>query len=169
GGGRYISRPLTGDHLRRGQGCHAMRHYRALLLGCLGGLLLGCASGQESHSTSWLDRFRQGAVPRGPDVVHMEVALIERPLGDNYLNRDLWTAADEQVVPSESRAILEDNGFRVAQIGGITPADLQTLLTSKRSCANPQHLVMHAGKPTQLVIGPALGVCRFQVVRDGEP
>jgi hypothetical protein len=146
-----------------------MRQRRSLLFALLlAGLVFGCTSGEALRSTAWLDRFRRNASPSGPDIVQMDVALVERPPGDAYLNRDLWAFADEQVVAVEGRALLEDNGFRVGQIGGITPAGLQTLLTSERSCASPHRLQMHAGNATPLGLGPPALACRFQVQQGSE-
>src|SRR5437870_10332225 len=111
-----------------------MRPERALVWGLLAGLLAGCATGTPAPATSWLRRFQQLDIPTGPDVVNMEVVLLERPVGDSYLDHELWQTADEQVVPLERKAVLEENGFRVGQIGGQTPVGLQALLTSERSC-----------------------------------
>src|ERR1700691_3698612 len=107
-----------------------MRHGTALLLGLLASALIGCASTEQTHKGNWLDKLLRPGGPTGPDVVQMDVALIERPLGDAYLNKDLWLAADEQVVSLDNKAILQDNGFRIGQVGGLTPAGLQALLTS---------------------------------------
>jgi hypothetical protein len=144
-----------------------MRHWQAPILGLLMCAILGCTAAPTIHTSAWLERILQPAGPTGPDVVQMDVALVERPLGDAYLNVDLWTDADEQVVALESKAIVEDNGFRIGQIGGMTPVVLQTLLTSEKSCADPRRLRSHAGKPTKLVIGPETPLCRFQIQREG--
>src|SRR5262249_53098611 len=108
-----------------------------------------------------------GAGPTGSDVIQMDVALVERPIGDRYINQDFWDFADEQIVALERKAVLEDNGFRIGQVGGITPAELQALLTSERSCANPRRIQLHAGKETALLLGPALAHCQFQIDHDG--
>lgn len=140
----------------------------ALLLGLLAGSFVGCATDQPTHSTSWLDRLRGVRGPTGPDVVMMEVALLERPVGDRYLNQDLWALADEGVVAMERRALLEDNGLRIGQVGGITPAELQALLTSERSNVNPRLIELHAGNPTTVLLGPKAPQCRFQVHQGDE-
>jgi hypothetical protein len=98
----------------------------------------------------------------------MDVALLERPVGDAYLDHDVWTVADEQVVPPERRALLEDNGFRLGQIGGQPPAGLQNLLTSDRTCINPRRLQLHADNATPLIVGPRADTCRFALHRDGQ-
>jgi hypothetical protein len=104
----------------------------------------------------------------GPDVVRLDVALIERPLDDAYLSWDIWKLADEQAVPLERKSLLEDNGFRVGQIGGIKPAALQTLLTSERSCANPRRFFLHCGKSAPLSLGPTSTNWHCQLHLDGE-
>lgn len=68
------------------------------------------------------------------DAVVMDVAVIERPLGDPFLNQELWRRADQLVIDLERKPLLEANGLRVGQLIGLTPADLQDLLTSKRWC-----------------------------------
>jgi hypothetical protein len=132
-------------------------------------LLAGCAAGKAVTSTSWLDRLRPFRGPAGADVVRLDVAVIERPLDDAYLRQNLWLKIDEQCVSLERKAVLEENGFRVGQFSGITPAELQRLLTSEKSCINPRAILLHAGKPTTLPIGPAAAVCRFQLPQGEKP
>src|SRR5438128_791236 len=103
----------------RRQGRRAMRRGRCLLLGMLAGMLAGCLGSEPAVSPSWAQRCQPLHGPSGPDVVQMDVALIERPVGDCYINQDLWAVADEQVVGLEQKVVLEDNGFRVGQVGGI--------------------------------------------------
>src|SRR2546422_2803409 len=94
----------------------------------------GCAVFETGHSTSWLKRSRPAAAPLPPDIVQMDLPMIERPVGDRYLNQELWANTDEQIVGPEYKAAVDDNGFRVGQIIGIPPGRLQALLTSPRSC-----------------------------------
>src|SRR5205085_9550383 len=63
---------------------------------------------------------------------------------DRYLDEDLWADTDGQAVALEHKAVLEDNGFRVGTLGGITPVKFQELITSDRSCVNPQEKKLHA-------------------------
>jgi hypothetical protein len=141
----------------------------ALVVALLTALLAGCTTSKPVRATAWLDRLRQLGHPSGPDVIQMHVALLERPVGDPYINGGLWTTSDEQVVALERRATLEDNGFRVGQIGGIPPAEFFALLTSERSCVNPRGIQLHSGKATSVVLGPPLAACRFIVQQDGRP
>jgi hypothetical protein len=142
-----------------------MRQQGLILLGLWACCLAGCLTGQPAQSTSWLARSPfQG--PSGPDVVLLEIAQIEASAADRFLNEELWTLVDDQVIPLERKALLEENGFRIAQIGGVTPPALQTLLTSERTCIDPRRIQEHAGMPTRIVLGTPLPACRFQLHRD---
>jgi hypothetical protein len=132
-------------------------------LGLLFAVLVGCTPTTSLRPSTFLDRLQS---PSGPDVVVMVVATIEQTAGDRYLNNDLWTMADEQSVAIERRSALEDNGFRVGQIAGITPDGLQELLLSPRATAAPQQFVTHAGNATTIPLGTLQADCRFHVQRD---
>jgi hypothetical protein len=131
-------------------------------------LFVGCLTNKPDASVS-LKKHLQPLGPTGPDVVHIELALIEQPVGDRYLNQDLWPLADEQVVGLEQKAVLEENGFRVGQVGGIPPPGLQALLTSATSCANPRLWQLHAGKSKTVILGSTRPLCCFQRKQGGEP
>jgi hypothetical protein len=139
-----------------------MRHWAVLLLA----LAVGCTAGQPLDSTSWLQPFRPFQGLSGIDVITLETALVEGPVGDRYIDQDLWALADDQVVALDRKALLHDNGFRVGQIGGLTPSGLQKLLTSERTCLNPRRIQLHAGNSTRLALGPTLAASRFELQQD---
>jgi hypothetical protein len=141
-----------------------MRQWGALLAGLLAILPVGCADVPAAHTTV-RDGLRGFGTPPSADVVQMDVALIERPVGDAYINRDVWATTDEQVVALERRAILEENGFRVGQVIGLTPSELQALLTSPRCCATPRRQFLAAGGSAPVKLGPTAPECRFIIRR----
>jgi hypothetical protein len=145
-----------------------MRPWRTLGPGLLAVLLAGCLPSQVK-TTSWLKGRNPLLGAPAPNSVQLELALLECPIGDPYINHDLWTLADEQIVRPENKAALEDNGFRVAQVGGIIPAELQTLLTSKRTNINPRRRTLQAGVSAPVCLGPPVPTLRFAMVQDGEP
>jgi hypothetical protein len=51
----------------------------------------------------------------------------------------------------------------VGQVGGITPPELQALLTSERSCVHSRRIQLHADNPHYVTLGPAATPCRFQL------
>jgi hypothetical protein len=144
-----------------------VRHALALLCGLVTALIAGCAGGQAARPLSVFDRFRPLQTPAGPDVVEMQVALIQRPLYDPFLGHDLWTEVDEQTVPLLRKLVLDENGFRVGQVGGVAPTGLQKLLTSERSNATPRRIYVHSGNPASLVLGPPMANCHFELRQDG--
>ena len=146
-----------------------MRRGQALLLGLLIVLLVGCANDKPVRSMAWLERLRPFHGPAAADVIQVEVSLVERPPGDSFINQELWTLADEQIIPLERKAVLEENGFHIGQLGGNTPAGLLTLLTSEHSNVNPRGHFVHSGQPTRVVLGPITPLFSFRIQQDGEP
>src|SRR5262245_21525904 len=144
-----------------------MKRRGLVLLMLAAGLLGGCATSQPERPSSWLGQLRPLQVPSGSNLVVMEAALIERPVGDQFLNHELWDLADEQVIPLEHKGVMAANGFRVGLIAGIGPSGFRELLTSERSCANPRRIQRPAGDPTTLLLGLPQRRCRFQVLLDG--
>lgn len=124
-------------------------------------LLSGCLSPEGRHATSWLDHFRGSTHPEGPDVVFLDVAWIERPLADPFINGDVWVGIDEQVLPVESKSHLGENGWRVGLIPGIVPPELQELLTSDVVGTERRRIWLRDGNPTSLPLGELQPSCRF--------
>jgi hypothetical protein len=142
------------------------------VLGCCG--FPGWPGGRDRPAAASGD-FQPGgdsgraAEPATPgQVVVLDVALIERPGGDAFLDRELWDLGNEQGVGLETKPTLEENGLRVAQIGGLLPARLQALLTSPRSCPEPmRRLRAGADQGTVVQVGPERARLRFQAREGG--
>jgi hypothetical protein len=136
-----------------------MRSLCTLLMMLLFGAAGGCTTDNPARSTAWFKGQPSLRGPAGPDVVRIEWALIERPVGDHYLNEDLWALANEQVVPLECKDVLENNGLRIAQLGGLLPAQFQEVVRSERSNPNPRRRHVRAGQATVLPLGPVRARC----------
>jgi hypothetical protein len=153
-----------------------MRRWLAMLvvLGC--GAWAGCLSDRADRSTVRSDGPPLAGLV-GEDVVYLDVAVIERPLGDPFFNEELWTEADEQALRAdggeqaislERKTELEKNGFRVGQVGGLLPpTKLQDLLLSRRSC-EAHRIQLHAGHETTIAVGPLRPRCSCRLSHDGE-
>jgi hypothetical protein len=131
----------------------------AMLLSCMG----GCTLPAHVAGLPWMDRFRPPA-PIDVNAITIETALIERPLGDEYLCRELWQDTDELVVGLKQRQALQENGLRVGQMVGTPPTGFQMLLLSPRYCSNPSRLTVPAGKTIPQYIGPIQPHCSFDMM-----
>jgi hypothetical protein len=139
-----------------------MRHGRVLLLALTAAALAGCASDKPLTSVSWLQRPRSFQ-PEDSEAMQMEVALVEAPVGDRFVNTGLWAFVDEQVIAPEQKERLESSGFRVGQAGAALPDELRELLESERSCPSPRRFLLHCGGPGKLLgLGPPLAHCCFE-------
>lgn len=149
-----------------------MCRWLAVLIVLASAALGGCFSGNKDRAG-----VRSSGPPMagvvGDDVVYLDVAVIERTLGDPFLNQELWNEADEEVVRVEDessvslerKTTLEKNGFRVGQIGSMLPSKLHDLLTSERSCQT-RRIELHAGHETILSCGPSWPECRYRLVQE---
>jgi hypothetical protein len=126
---------------------------RGWLIGCLL-LMAGCLGGPEPQSSTWMERFRQFSGPAGSDVVTVDVALVQEPLGSAFLDRAVWAAADEMIVPAASKGPLDDAGWRVGLIGGHVPAELLSLLKAERSCVAMNRHSRRSGDSIRILLGP---------------
>jgi hypothetical protein len=146
-----------------------MRQVLAVVLALLCGFPVGCFTAQPEHAVTRYATRAPFEGPTGEDVVQLYVALVERPAGDRYMNLELWDLADEQTLDFPRKCLLEDNGFRMGQIGGSPPPGLQALIDSERSCIKRRHIRLHAGSPTPVVLGQPWTQCRFQLQQEGKP
>jgi len=110
--------------------------------------LPGCLWPGQGEPSNWMKQFKNQVL--SPDHALIEFAMIEQPRGDDYINEHLWKHAAELIFTPEKRGMLDDNGFRVGQLVGSPPHDLQQLLLSPRACSNPQALIFPTGKTTPI-------------------
>lgn len=127
--------------------------------------LAGCLATGDQGPSAWTTRLRPELAP---DVAVIEFTLVERDLGDPFLNRDLWTHTDELFVDLERKAALEDNGFRIGLVVGMTPADLHELLKSERWRIEGHNRFAPLGKPYTEYLSPVqLPHCEYDIVLGG--
>lgn len=138
-----------------------MRHLPALLLA----LSLACAGcslfeARRTGPPAEGQRRAMGPVSAGGEVVFLNVAVVECPVADPYLDQEVWESGDEQCVELELKPVLEANGLRVAQFG-LLPDQLQGLLSSPRSCPSPHCYHTEPDRARPLQIGPVRESCSF--------
>jgi hypothetical protein len=129
----------------------------------------GCLSGNPAKPSTLLRRLHLPGSGLGPDGALLDIALVERPLGDAFLNDELWASTDIHVVGLEKKGLLEDNGFCVGQVIGMNPARLQDLIESKRYCVTCRRQILPSGTPTVVPLGPTLAKCDFRVIAPDGP
>jgi len=94
-------------------------------------LTVGCALFGPLDAESKVSTQRSVLPPLRPsaDAVQLHVAFVDRPADDALASQRIWQELDEVgAVPPAQRAILHDNGLRVAQCGASVPPTVQTLL-----------------------------------------
>src|SRR5262245_36344740 len=96
---------------------------RALIF--LMALALGCAS-WDSPQTSL--RIPPPQLP--VDAITCELAFVQWDPTQVEKDRYFWNATDEQFLSPEVRGRLEENGLRVALLGGQLPAEIREKLES---------------------------------------
>jgi hypothetical protein len=133
-----------------------MRHGCVLFLGLFFG---GCVL--EGPTAGLWNRVHPFQGPTGSDVIQLDVAILEAPVADTTLNQQIWKLADELELTPEMQTLVENNGFRVGQIGGMAPKELQNLLTSERSCVYLRRIQLRSGSSRPLLLGPAVSDCQF--------
>lgn len=140
------------------------------LRACVAGLLLaavaGCWFARPSTTSTWLDRLRPFSGPAGPDVVILEIAILEVPVGDTYVNQEMWTGTDEQFLPPEIRSRQEENGLRVALVHGRPPDRLQSMLSQERHNRNARQRRLRGGNASVVDLGGKREQCSFELRTD---
>ena len=143
-----------------------MRRCLAVVLALGAVALTGCFTTPPDRSVSRFEARLPFTSFAGEDVVQLDVYLVERPIADGCINREVWELGDEQVL-QDRKSILAENGLRACVLGETPPDGLQALLHSERSCPNPRRRRLHVGRPAAVVLGPPAPDLHFQLRQDG--
>jgi len=98
-----------------------------------------------------------------PDGAYVESVLIERPLGDDVLDRELWTTA-KPPLPAETDVILAENGLRVRVVSGALPAAFRRLLET--DAVDPHGFTFGSRPDVVLPTATPPDPCSFRVLPD---
>jgi hypothetical protein len=97
--------------------------------------------------------------------VYLESVLLERPVGDKFLDRDLWAAA-LPVGSQEARVLLSENGLRAGVLAGALPPRFQALLASETEALNGRGLTFASRKEEVLPTSGPHERCSFGLLAD---
>lgn len=101
----------------------------------------------------------------GTNGLYLESVLIDRPLGDAFLDRDLWAAA-VPVGGAEGSALLAENGLRAAVLRGNVPDRFRELLDSEADTIGAKAYAF--GQRTDEVVPTSSTIekCKFELLPD---
>jgi hypothetical protein len=126
--------------------------------------LAGCLP-RGGDTLTWGNRRPPGLnLPAAPGAVLVKVALIDQPLGDPFLDRDLWAAGVSPATP-ETRALLAENGLRAVVLAGILPERFEQLVRSESAVVNPQ-LLTFSNRPSAVIPTRSVPDCKYTVLAD---
>ena len=117
----------------------------------------------------WRDRLPLFRSAPDADTAFAEYVLVERPVGNEDINRHVWDRIDEQVIPYETRAALEEIGLRVGTIGGSTPGPLRGMIDDPRTGRGHRFRSFALDKPAPLLLNGPQRVEFATTSADGGP
>jgi hypothetical protein len=130
--------------------------------------LTGCFTAEPERSISRFELQGPFSGPQGEDVVQLDIAILEFPVGDSYVNKDLWVLADEAVSPDQ-KWLLQKNGFRACLAGSTPPPGLLDRLKSEKYNFKPRRVGMRSNQSTPIQLGPAWETCKYTIDKTGLP
>jgi hypothetical protein len=126
-------------------------------------LVCGCVWPGDPRPDTPFTSLKPAVSLPGSDAVGLQIAVLEVPVGDRFVNSDLWTSVDEQVVPLDRKATLVDNGFRIGLVGGLRPDGFDELLKSPRANSDGHWAQTRTGHAKVVRLGGPRPVCEFRL------
>jgi hypothetical protein len=126
-------------------------------------LATGCITLHPRPSAESVARSIAPVVPI--EGIYLESVILERPLGDRFLDRDLWAEA-LPVGSQEGRTLLSENGLRAGVLSGSLPQRFQTLLESEAESVNGRGLTFAMRKDEVLPTSGPSERCEFGLLAD---
>jgi hypothetical protein len=138
---------------------------RALLLiaGCAA-CACGCVTPRERAPAS-AAALRALDPVVGTNGIYLESVLLDRPLGDAFLDRELWAAA-VPVGTAEGAALLTENGLRAAVLRGNPPAKFRKLLDSESETIGAKASTFGQRADDVIPTSSTIEKCKFELLPD---
>jgi hypothetical protein len=127
----------------------------------------GCKQPRTSAGQSVARLFSPAVAPDG---LYVQSVLLERPVGDHFLDREIWAATLPAGEP-ETRALLTENGLRAGLLTGRLPQRFQELLDSEADTVDPHGLTFNHRQDAVLPTAGPVDPCKFSLLGDlsGKP
>jgi hypothetical protein len=140
-----------------------MRGLVLLIAGCAA-CACGCVTrGERAPASAAALRALDPVV--GTNGIYLESVLIDRPLGDAFLDRDLWAAA-VPVGSAESSALLAENGLRAAVLRGNPPDKFRKLLDSEADTLGAKASTFGQRTDDVVPTSSTIEKCKFELLPD---
>lgn len=137
-----------------------MRLARVLCTGLIPIALAGCL--HEADRPSWLNKVPFLGLG-DTETAYLEYVVIERSGGSEEINRRVWDRIDEQILPFESRTLLEDTGLRVGIAGESMPGPLRKMIEDPRTDRAHRGRSFALDKPVPLMLTASLPKAEFSI------
>jgi hypothetical protein len=99
------------------------------------------------------------------DGIVVQSLLLERPIGDRFLDQELWDSTLPVGEP-EQRALLGENGFRIGILTGNLPQRFQELLDSEVDVHSAEEKTFNHRTEGVIATAGPIDECRFEVLTD---
>jgi hypothetical protein len=119
--------------------------------------------GSPQPANSTISRSLTPMVPA--EGLLVQSVLIEQPIADQFLDRDLWQTA-RPVGEPETRALLAENGLRAGILSGTLPQRFQDLLDSEADTVSPNEMSFNSRKEAVIPTAGPVDPCRFTLLAD---
>jgi hypothetical protein len=143
------------------QACEPMRRAWWGIVVCA--VAVGCVTRPERPSATSVARSLAPVAPI--EGIFLESVILERPAGDRFLDRDLWSET-LPVGNQEARVLLSENGLRAGVLAGNLPQRFQTLLESETEALGGRGLTFAMRKDEVLATSGPNERCEFSLLTD---
>lgn len=131
----------------------------------------GCTLNRTALRKTGEDLFTQlggNAQVIEPKRCLLTVVTLPRPVGDPAVNDAVWSGADEQSVPAETRRLLEANGLRIGVLTGGLPAEVESAINAPPpNKVDPAEFNQPEGAPALLSLAETAPTASLLLNREG--
>lgn len=124
--------------------------------------VLMCATAGCLHRDAPPPTTARSLGPAG-EGVYVQSVLVERPVADALIDRDLW-AAGLPAARDATRALLAENGLRAVVLGGNLPSGFRRALAAEADAVNPHELSFANRKEAVIPTAGPTDPCDYEVL-----